>query len=149
MGFRTVAIARGADKEKLALELGAHQYIDSNAQDVAAALQKLGGAHAILTTVANARAMGSLIGGLRARGRLIVVGASPEPMEVLVPQLILGSRTIQGEAVGTAIDIEDTLRFSVLHNIRPMNEVVELSQAASAYARMMANDARFRMVLKR
>ena len=144
MSFHTVAIARRADNEKLALELGAEQ---CSAQDAATALQKLGGAHAVLTIMASGKAMGPLIAGLRPRGRLIVVGGSQDPVEVPTTQLILGSRGIQGEAVGTAIDIEDTLRFSVRHNVRPMNEVVDLSQAASAYARMMANEARFRMVL--
>jgi D-arabinose 1-dehydrogenase-like Zn-dependent alcohol dehydrogenase len=148
MGFYTVAIARGKEKEKLARELGAEHYIDSTAEDPAQALQKLGGANAILATAASGKSMGPLLGGLKARGKLIVVGASHEPIEVVIPQLIMGSKTIQGEVVGTAIDIEDTLKFSQRQHIHSMNEIVPLEKAAEAYAKMLKNDARFRMVLQ-
>ena len=148
MGFYTVAIARGKEKEALARQLGAHHYIDSTAEDPAQALQKLGGANAILATAASGKSMGPLLGGLKARGTLIVVGASAEPIEVAITQIIIGSKTIQGEAVGTAVDIEDTLKFSLQQDIRSMNEVVPLEKAADAYAKMLSNDARFRMVLK-
>jgi D-arabinose 1-dehydrogenase-like Zn-dependent alcohol dehydrogenase len=147
MGFRTVAIARGQEKKALALELGAHVYIDSTAEDPAQALQKLGGAHAILATAASGKSMGPLLPGLRVRGKLIVVGASHEPIEVVIPQLIMGSKTIQGEVVGTAADIEDTLSFSELQKVHSMNEILPLEEAPAAYAKMMKNEARFRMVL--
>jgi D-arabinose 1-dehydrogenase-like Zn-dependent alcohol dehydrogenase len=147
MGFHTVAIARGRDKEALARELGAHDYIDSDAEDAAQALQKRGGAHAVLTTVTSGKAMGQLMGGLKARGKLIVVGASPDPLEVNVPSLLMGSRTIQGEVVGTALDSEDTLAFSAQQRIHPVTELVPLERAPEAYAKMMANQARFRMVI--
>jgi D-arabinose 1-dehydrogenase-like Zn-dependent alcohol dehydrogenase len=148
MGFHTVAIARGADKEALARKLGAHDYIDSASEDVVAALQKLGGADAILTTVSSGRAMGPLFGGLSNRGKFIVVGSSNEPLEVPLHQLLVGSKTISGEVVGTAVDEDDTLDFSVLQNIRPMIETVSLEDVPQAYARMMRNEARFRIVIK-
>ncbi len=147
MGFRTVAIARGREKEKLATELGAQSYIDSEAEDVAATLQRLGGARVILATAASSRSMGPLIPGLSSRGKLIVVGASAEPIEVNPAQLIFGARSIEGTLTGTAIDEEDTLSFSVREQVRPIIETVSLERAGDAYARMMRNEARFRMVL--
>jgi D-arabinose 1-dehydrogenase-like Zn-dependent alcohol dehydrogenase len=147
MGFHTVAIARGRDKEHLARELGAHDYIDSGAQDAAQALARLGGANAVLTTVTSGKAMGQLMAGVKARGKLVVVGVSPEPLEVSVSSLLFGSRTIQGEFIGTPIDSEDALKFSSRQSIRPMTELVPLERAPEAYAQMMRNQARFRMVL--
>ncbi|HVV68607.1 MAG TPA: alcohol dehydrogenase [Gammaproteobacteria bacterium] len=148
MGFYTIAIARGTEKQPLALELGAHKYIDSNAEDPAKALQAIGGAEAILATAASGKSIAPLVGGLKARGQLIVVGVSAEPVEITTPQLITGMKTIAGSAAGTAIDIEDTLRFSCLQHVHSMNEVVSLEQAPEAYAKMAKNAARFRMVLK-
>jgi D-arabinose 1-dehydrogenase-like Zn-dependent alcohol dehydrogenase len=148
MGFYTVAIARGQEKEKLALELGAHMYIDSDAEDAAQALQKIGGANAILATAASGKSMGPLLGGLKAHGKLVVVGASAEPIEIPNFLLIAGSRTVQGEASGTAVDIEDTLKFSCQEHVHSMNEIVPFENAPEAYAKMMKNAARFRMVLK-
>jgi alcohol dehydrogenase, propanol-preferring len=147
MGFRTVAIARGSDKESLAKELGAISYINVDTEDPAAALQRMGGAKAILATASSNRSMGPLIGGLAPRGRLIVVGASAEPIEVNPSLLLFGARSLEGSLTGTAIDIEDTLAFSVLQNVRPMIETAPLERAAEAYARMMRGEARFRMVL--
>ena len=147
MGFRTVAIARGSEKEKLARELGAISYIDAQTEDPAATLQRMGGAKVILATASSNRSMGPLIAGLAPRGRLIVAGASPEPIEVNPAQLIFGARSLEGTLTGTAIDIEDTLAFSVLENVRPMIETVPLERAAEAYARMMRGEARFRIVL--
>jgi D-arabinose 1-dehydrogenase-like Zn-dependent alcohol dehydrogenase len=147
MGFRTVAIARGSEKEKLARELGAIYYIDGHTQDPAATLQRMGGARVILATAASASPMGPLIAGLAPRGRLIVVGASPEPIRVDPVQLIFGARSLEGSLTGTAIDIEDTLAFSALQNVRPMIETVPLENSAEAYARMMRGEARFRIVL--
>lgn len=148
MGFTVVAIARGKEKEELSRKLGAHHYVDSMTEDAAKALQKFGGANAILATAASGKSMGSLLPGIKARGKLIVVGVGADPIEVRIPDLILGSKAIQGEIVGTAIDIEDTLRFSQHQHVHSMNEVVALEDAPKAYAKMMKNEARFRMVLK-
>jgi D-arabinose 1-dehydrogenase-like Zn-dependent alcohol dehydrogenase len=147
MGFKTIAIARGPDKAKLALELGAHRYIDSKAEDAAKILTELGGAKVILATVTNAKAMSVLINGLGIDGKLLVVGASPEPIEVSPLQLIGKRRSVAGWPSGRAADSEDTMRFSVLEDIRPMIETFPLERAAEGYARMMSGDARFRVVL--
>ena len=147
MGCRTVAIARGADKEALARKLGAHHYIDSTDQDVAAELNKLGGARIILSTVTNSKAMSATLGGLSVDGKLIVVGASPEPIEVSPLLLIGGRRAIEGWPSGIAADSEDTMAFSALSNIRPMIETMPLERAAEAYEKMMSGAARFRMVI--
>jgi D-arabinose 1-dehydrogenase-like Zn-dependent alcohol dehydrogenase len=147
MGFKTVAIARGADKEPLAKQLGAHHYIDSQAQDAAAELLKLGGASVILATVTNGKAMSSVLGGLAANGKLLVVGAAGEPLEVPALLLITGRRSVMGWYSGTSIDSQDTLSFSVLTGVRAMTEVFPLERAAEAYERMMSGKARFRVVL--
>jgi alcohol dehydrogenase/propanol-preferring alcohol dehydrogenase len=147
MGFKTIAIARGPDKAKLALELGAHRYIDSKAEDAAKILTELGGAKVILATVTNAKAMSALINGLGIDGKLLVVGASPEPIEVSPLQLIGKRRSVAGWPSGRAADSEDTMRFSVLEGIRPMIETFPLAKAADGYARMMSGEARFRVVL--
>lgn len=147
MGCRTVAIARGTDKEPLARKLGAHHYIDSNTQDVAGGLNKLGGARVILATVTSPKAMSTAISGLAVDGKLIVVGASSEPIEVSPLSLISDRRSVQGWPSGTSIDSEDTLAFSALANIRPMIETMLLERAPEAYERMMSGAARFRMVL--
>jgi D-arabinose 1-dehydrogenase-like Zn-dependent alcohol dehydrogenase len=147
MGFRTVALGRGADKEKLAKDLGAHTYIDTGVEDGAKALQKMGGADAILATAPSGEAIASIIEGLAVRGKLIVVGVAPDPIPVGTVPLIFGGRSIHGSLTGKAIDNQDTLEFSVLQNVRPMIETVPLEQAANAYARMMEGKARFRMVL--
>lgn len=147
MGFRTVAIARGRDKEPLAKELGASQYIDTETRDPAAELAKLGGARVIIATVTSGRAMTAVIGGLGVNGKLVVLGASAEPLEVPIFPLLLGRRSIQGWPSGTSIDSQDTLAFSVLTGVRPMTEVFPLSRAAEAYDRMMSGKARFRVVL--
>jgi alcohol dehydrogenase/propanol-preferring alcohol dehydrogenase len=147
LGFDTVAIARGTAKEELARRLGARHYIDSTKQDPAAELRALGGAKVVLATVTSASAMTAALGGLAPRGRLVIVGASMEPMQVPPAMLIGGSTAIMGHASGTSKDSEDTLRFSVLAGVRPMIETRPLEQATEAYERMMAGDARFRMVL--
>ncbi len=147
MGFRTVAIARGADKGPLAQKLGAHIYIDSTVQDVAAELTRLGGAQVILATVTDSKSMSAAIGGLRTDGRLVVLGAGPEAIEAPPLALILRRRGVVGWPSGTAPDSEDTLKFSVLANVRPMIETYPLAKAAQAYARMMSGKARFRVVL--
>jgi len=147
MGFRTVAIGRGREKEKLAKDLGAHVYIDTAAADAAAVLQRMGGARAILATATSGDAMGPLVSGLAARGKLIVVGVPGDPIKLNAFPLVFGGRSIYGSLTGTPIESEDTLAFSVLENIRPMIETLPLEQAADAYARMMQGKARFRMVL--
>jgi D-arabinose 1-dehydrogenase-like Zn-dependent alcohol dehydrogenase len=147
LGFDTVAIARGTAKQELALELGAGHYVDSTAQDPAAELSKLGGAKVILSTITNAAAMTAVLGGLAVRGKLLIVGASMEPMQFPPAMLIGGDKAIAGHASGHSGDSEDTLEFSVLAGVRPMIETVALEQAQDAYERMMSGEARFRMVL--
>lgn len=146
MGFKTVAIGRGQDKEGLATKLGAWRYIDNKAQDPSAELQKLGGAQVILATVTAGDAMSAVIGGLALKGALMVIGAPPS-LEVSPFQLITGSRSVQGWYSGTSIDSQDTLSFSVLAGVRSMNEVLPLASAAEGYERMMKGEARFRVVL--
>jgi len=147
MGFHTVAIARGADKQALAQELGAHVYLDSTAQDVAAELRKLGGARVVLATVTHAPTMSAVIDGLGPRGQLVVVGVDAEPIQVGPMQLVTGSRQVLGHASGTSKDSEDTLRFSDLAGVAPRIETFALEDAAAGYERMMSGDARFRVVL--
>ena len=146
MGFKTVAIARGKDKEPLARRLGAWQYIDSQAQDPAAELAKLGGARVILATVTNGKAMSAVLGGLAVNGTLMVLGA-PESLEVSPFLLIAGRRSVKGWYSGTSIDSQDTLAFSVLTGVRSMNEVYPLERVTEAYEHMLSGKARFRVVL--
>jgi 2-desacetyl-2-hydroxyethyl bacteriochlorophyllide A dehydrogenase len=147
LGYETIAVARGTDKEPLARRLGAHHYVDSTDGDPSQALQALGGVDLILATVTNAGAMGALFGGLRPHGKLLVIGADIEPLPIPAMALIAGSKRIAGHASGTSIDSEDTLRFSALSGVRPMIETMPLERAAEAYERMMSGAARFRMVL--
>ena len=147
MGFRTVAIARGRDKEPLARKLGAWAYIDSQATDPAAELAKLGGARVIAATVTSGRAMSAVIGGLAVDGTLMVLGAPADPLQVPLLPLILGRRSIQGWPSGASIDSQDTLAFSALTGVRPMTEIFPLARAAEAYERMMSGEARFRIVV--
>jgi D-arabinose 1-dehydrogenase-like Zn-dependent alcohol dehydrogenase len=146
LGFKTVAIARGDDKVPLARQLGAHHYIDNAAEDAAAALQKLGGAKAILATATSADAMSSVQGGLAVNGTLLVIGAV-DALNVDALQLLRGRRSIKGWYSGTSIDSQDTLAFSVLTGVRSMNEILPLERAAEGYQRMMSGQARFRVVL--
>ena len=147
MGFKTVAIARGADKAPLARKLGAQHYIDSEATDAAAELVKLGGARVILATVTSGKAMSAVLGGLGVDGKLVVVGAAADPLEVPTLPLLFGRRSIMGWPSGTSIDSQDTLAFSVLTGVRPMTEVFPLERTAEGYERMMSGKARFRVVL--
>ena len=146
MGFKTVAIARGQDKGPLAQKLGAHHYIDSQTQDPAAELQKLGGAKAILATVTASEAMSAAEGGLGLNGTLMIIGAV-QSLSVSPLFLLMGRRAIKGWYSGTAADSQDTLKFSVLTGVRSMNEVYPLEKVAEAYERMMSGKARFRAVL--
>ena len=146
MGFRTVAIARGKDKEPLAMQLGARHYIDSDAADVAASLRVLGGAKVVAATATSAKAMSATIAGLAVNGKLLVMGVPAEKMEVSPIILFSGRRAIEGVNTGSAIDAADTLAFSVLANVRPMNEVFPFRRAPEAFQRMLSG-ARFRAVL--
>jgi D-arabinose 1-dehydrogenase-like Zn-dependent alcohol dehydrogenase len=146
-GYKVAAISRGPENASLAKKLGANVYIDSKATNAAEELQKLGGARVILATAPSSKAMSELIDGLGPNGKLLVIGASFEPIEVTPVQLINGSRTIQGWASGTPADSEDTLRFAELTGVRPMIETYPLEKAAEAYARMLSGKAEFRVVL--
>ena len=147
IGFDTVAIARGKDKESLARTLGARRYLDSQADDVAAELAARGGARVILATVTSAKAMTAVIDGLAVDGKLLVIGAAAEPIEVSPFQLIGQRASIQGWPSGVAADSEETLSFSAFSEVRPMVETFPLEQAAAAYERMISGAARFRVVL--
>jgi D-arabinose 1-dehydrogenase-like Zn-dependent alcohol dehydrogenase len=147
MGFRTVAIGRGGDKQVLAKKLGAHEYVDTNTGNPSEALQKLGGAHVVLATAPDSKSMSALVNGLGPNGTLIVVGAGMDPLNVTPLQLIGGSKTIRGWASGTARDSQDTLEFSVVSGVRPMIERYPLEKAADAYQQMISGKARFRVVL--
>jgi D-arabinose 1-dehydrogenase-like Zn-dependent alcohol dehydrogenase len=147
MGFRTAAIARGKDKEPLAKQLGAAVYIDSQAVDPAEALTKLGGAKAVIATVINGPAMSATIGGLAPLGKLFVLGAAHENIEVPPMALIMGRRAVEGWYSGTSIDAQDTLAFSAQASVQSMNEYYPLEKAPEAYERMISGKARFRVVL--
>jgi D-arabinose 1-dehydrogenase-like Zn-dependent alcohol dehydrogenase len=146
MGFHTVAIARGKDKEQLAKKLGAAIYIDSQAQDPAAELMKLGGAKAILATVTSGEAMSAVQGGVAANGTFVVIGAA-QSMQVSPLMLISKASSIKGWYSGTSIDSQDTLTFSARTGVRSMNETYPFDRVAEGYERMMSGKARFRVVL--
>jgi alcohol dehydrogenase/propanol-preferring alcohol dehydrogenase len=148
MGFRTVAVARGQDKEPLARKLGAWAYLDATSVDPAKALAKWGGARAILETITSGKAMSEMVPGLAVGGRLVVIGVSNDPLAVAPWELIAGRRSVHGWSAGTSIDSEDTLAFSVLSGVHSMNEVFPLARAREAYERMMSGSARFRVVLQ-
>ena len=148
-GGRLAAAAKslGLSREALARKLGAHIYLDSQKQNVAAELSKLGGAKTILSTVTSGKAMSAVIPGLAVRGRMVVVGVGADPIEVSALDLIGGSRSVVGHASGASIDSQDTLAFSALSGVRPTIETMPLEKAGEAYDKMMRNEARFRMVL--
>jgi len=146
-GYHTVAVARGQDKGPLAKELGAHHYIDSTSQDVAAELQKLGGATVILSTLTDAGALAAAVGGLGPNGKLIIVGVPEKPIELDTVPMILGNRSVAGWASGTGMDSEDTLKFSALTGVKPQIELYPLEKAPEAFDRMMSGKARFRVVI--
>lgn len=147
LGFRVAAIARGREKEQLSVELGASHYIDSSAEDPGSALQKLGGADAVIATAASGTSMTPLVPGLAPRGHMVVVGVAPDPLSISTPELVLGTRTVSGSLTGSSIENEDNLDFSDRFGIRPMVETMPLAQAPEAYERMMSGQARFRVVL--
>jgi D-arabinose 1-dehydrogenase-like Zn-dependent alcohol dehydrogenase len=146
-GYKVAAIGRGPENAALAKKLGASVYIDTKTTDAAKELQKLGGAKVILSTVPNGAAMSSLVDGLGANGRMVVVGAGPGAIEVTTFQLIGGMKSIQGWSSGIPTDSEDTLRFAELSGVRPMIEKYPLAKANEAYARMISGKAEFRVVL--
>jgi D-arabinose 1-dehydrogenase-like Zn-dependent alcohol dehydrogenase len=147
MGYRVVAVSRGDDKRELAMQLGAHRYVDADRDDPARALAAMGGARVVLATAPSGKAMTALLGGLAVGGTLMVIAASADPIEVPTVLLLHNGAVIQGFASGTAVDSEDTLSFSSLEGIRPMIETFPLERASEAYDRMMANRVRFRAVL--
>ena len=147
MGFHTIAIGRGGDKQALAKKLGAHDYIDTSTAVPAEALQKLGGATVVLATAPDSKSISALIDGLGPRGTLMVIGAGMESLTVTPLQLVPGSKTIRGWASGTARDSQDTLEFSTLSGVRPMIERYPLEKAAAAYNQMITGKARFRVVI--
>jgi len=147
MGFRTVAIARGKDKEPLARQLGAHHYIDSQAENVSEQLKELGGAKVVVATATSNKAMADTLGGLGLSGKLLILGASVEPLLVNTLPMIGQRQSIAAWPSGSSFDSEDTLTFSALTGVRPMTEIYPLERAAEAYERMLSNKARFRVVL--
>ncbi|MFD8006982.1 alcohol dehydrogenase catalytic domain-containing protein [Streptomyces mirabilis] len=147
LGYRVVAIARGREKEKLARELGAHEYIDSADVDPGTALADLGGASVIVATASSGASMNPLVRGLAPGGSLVVVGAAPDPLTVATPDLIFGTRRIVGSLTGSSIQNEDNLAFSLAHGIRPSIETMPFAQAMDGYERMLSGNARFRVVL--
>jgi D-arabinose 1-dehydrogenase-like Zn-dependent alcohol dehydrogenase len=147
MGFKTIALGRGKDKEPLAKKLGAHRYIDSNVADTVAELQKLGGARVILATAPSAKAISEVVGGLGVNGNLLVPAAPADPLTISVMPLIMGRRSVSGWYSGTARDSQDTLEFSALSGVHPMIEKYPLGRVSEAYERMHSGKVRFRVVL--
>ena len=147
MGFETIAIARGKDKEPFAKKLGANVYLDSESQNVAAELEKLGGAKVILSTVTSGKAVNAVLGGMGINGKTILVGNPDQPLEITGRLLIAGRRSISGWPSGSPIDSQDALAFCALTGVRPMIEVFPLERASEAYDRMLSGKARFRVVL--
>jgi alcohol dehydrogenase len=147
MGFDTVVIARGSDKQEDAEQLGARHYIDSTTQNVAQRLQAIGGAKAVLATATNAAAMTGVVDGLGIRGELVVAGVSPDHIEVSPIQLIMGQKTLRGHASGTAFEVEETMRFAAQAGVRPITEQAPLRDAGAAYDRMVTGKAHYRGVL--
>ena len=146
--LHTVAVSRGKDKEELAKKLGAREYIDSRSQNASEELTKLGGAEVILGTVPSGKkAMSAILGGLDVNGKLIVIGASDEPIEAPPNLLLMGRRSLVGWPSGTSMDSQDTLSFSALSGVRSMNGIFPLERATEAYDRMMSGKVRFRAVL--
>jgi NADPH2:quinone reductase len=147
-GFETVAVSRGTEKRDLAVDLGADHYVDSEAEDPGEVLQELGGARVILATAPNAEAIESVVSGLGVDGEVLAVGIPSEPVGVSIQELVMGRRSVGGWPSGDARDSQDTLEFSALREIEPMIETYSLEDADEAYERMLANDARFRVVLE-
>jgi D-arabinose 1-dehydrogenase-like Zn-dependent alcohol dehydrogenase len=146
-GYKVVAVGRGPENAALAKKLGASAYIDSQATNAAEELQKMGGAKVILATAPSSKAMSALVNGLGTNGKMVVLGATADPIEVSPFQLITGKKSIQGWPSGIPTDSEDTLHFAELTGVRPMIEKYPLVKANEAYARMASGKAQFRVVL--
>ena len=147
MGFEVAAIARGPDKAELARKLGAHHYIDSSSVDPGQALQELGGAALVISTASGGKAVVQIVKGLRPRGKIMTLGATPDPIQVSTSDLLFASRSIEGALTGDPATGDATLKFSLLTGVAAMIETMPLEKAAEAYAKMMAGKARLRMVL--
>src|SRR5919198_341667 len=147
MGFNTIAIARGKDKEEMARKLGAIHYVDSQSHNAAEELAKMGGAKVILGTVPSAKAMNAVLAGLSPNGKLMIIGASDEPVQVPTNQFLAGRQSVMGWYSGSSIDSQDTLEFSAISGVRSMNEIFPLENAEDAYEKMMSSRVRFRSVL--
>lgn len=147
MGFKVIAIGRGADLADAARQLGAHEYIDTNEQDAPSRLKLLGGAAAIVSTIPDMAMVSHVATGLAAHGRLMLLGAGPAPLSLSSGYMVGGERSVQGSLTGTPYDNEKTLGFSVLVGIRPQIETMPLAQANEAYQRLLKGDVKFRMVL--
>ncbi len=147
-GYWTVAIGRGPENGDLAKKLGASVYIDSRAVDAAAELQKLGGAKTILCTATSSKSMTDLVGGLGKNGKMVIVGAPPDPVEAAPAQLIFANASVRGWYSGIPTDSEDTMRVAVLTGVRPMIEKYPFAKVAEAYERMMSGNAQFRVVME-
>lgn len=147
MGFKVIAIGRGAALAESARQLGAHEYIDTNEQDASARLKQLGGATAIVSTIPDMAAVSHVVTGLAPHGRLLLLGAGPTPLTLTSGYMVGGERSVQGSLTGTPHDNEKTLGFSVLTGIRPQIETMPLEQANEAYQRLLQGDIKFRMVL--
>ena len=147
MGFEVAAIGRGADKAELAKKLGAHHYVDSTSVDPGQALRELGGAALVIATASGGKAVAQVVKGLRPRGRVIALGATPDPIEVSTSDLLFASRSIEGALTGDPATGDAALKFSVLTGVAAMIETMPLEDAPDAYAKMMAGRARLRMVL--
>lgn len=148
MGLETVAIARGKDKQPLALALGANHYIDSKELDAAEALKSLEGADLIIATASAPATFGNLINGLSRHGSLVILGAGVEPVTFDVSDLLIGEKKMTGVLTGSAFESEGMLKFSQLNKVISINEVIEFKDALSGYQRMMENKARFRVIIK-
>jgi D-arabinose 1-dehydrogenase-like Zn-dependent alcohol dehydrogenase len=146
-GYKVAAIGRGPENGDLAIKLGAAVYLDTKTVNASQELQKLGGAKVILCTAPNSKSMSELVDGLGANGKLLIIGATPEPLEISPLQVIMARRDVQGWPSGTAMDSEDTLRFSAQSGVRAMIEKYPLAKAKEAYERMMSGHAQFRVVL--
>jgi len=147
LGYKTVALSRGQDKADLAGKLGAHYFVDTASENAADALQKMGGARVILATAPNSKSISEVAGGLGPNGKLLIVAAAADPIEVSPMLLIGGRRSVAGWPSGHAKDSEAALAFSALAGVHPMIETFPLANAAEAYDKMINNRARFRVVL--
>ncbi|MBP0623678.1 alcohol dehydrogenase catalytic domain-containing protein [Cupriavidus consociatus] len=147
MGFKVIAVGRGSDIAKEVAELGAHGYLDTDAADAAEALQRMGGAQAVISTIGDAEAVSGLLPALVPQGRLVVLGGTKNPLSVQAGHLVVGERELVGSITGTPYESEAALAFSVLVDARPRFESMPLAKAGEAYQRLKRGDVKFRIVL--